>query len=269
MKRVVVITGAAGVLCEAIAEHFALLGDKVALLDINKEKVDILANNLTKKGYVAKGYYADVLDKKSLEDCKAEVNKDFGMCDILINGAGGNNQRATTDIEFHGESGVKDFFALDAEGVDCVFNLNFKGAFLTTQVFAKEMCKKPGSSVINISSMNAFSPLTKIPAYSAAKAAISNFTQWLAVYFSKTGMRVNAIAPGFFSTNQNKTLLYNPDGSLSERSKKILNKTPMGRFGEPKEILGTIEWLCNNEASSFITGVVIPIDGGFNAYSGV
>lgn len=269
MNRVVVITGAGGVLCGVIAEHFAKLKDKVALLDINLDAVEALAKKLNEKGYTARGYKANVLEKQSLTEARDKVVKDFGNCDILINGAGGNNAKATTDIEFHGENGVKDFFALEQSGVDFVFNLNFMGAFLTTQVFAEEMAKKKGSCIINISSMNAFTPLTKIPAYSAAKSAVSNFTQWLAVYFAKVGMRVNAIAPGFFSTNQNKTLLYKEDGSLTDRSKKILSNTPMGRFGEPEELLGTIEWLTDNDASGFVTGIVVPIDGGFSAYSGV
>lgn len=269
MSRIVVITGAAGVLCEAIAEHFAKKGDKVMLLDINEAKVIELEKRLKDQGFNAKGYKANVLDKQSLIDVKNQIVKTYGVPDILINGAGGNNPRATTDVEFHGEGDGKNFFSLETDGVDFVFNLNFKGTFLTTQIFAEEMVNKKGANIINISSMNAFSPLTKIPAYSAAKSAVSNFTEWLAVYFAKTGIRVNAIAPGFFATNQNKTLLFNPDGSLTERSKKIINKTPMGRFGEPKEILGTLSWLCDNEASGFITGVVIPIDGGFNAYSGV
>ncbi len=269
MNRVVVITGAGGVLCGVIAEHFAKLNDKVALLDINKDSVEALSNRLNQLGYNTKGYVANVLEKESLILAREEIKKDYGSCDILINGAGGNNAKATTDIEFHGEKGIKDFFALEKSGVDFVFNLNFMGAFLTTQVFAEEMAKKPGGNIINISSMNAFTPLTKIPAYSAAKSAVSNFTQWLAVYFAKVGMRVNAIAPGFFSTNQNKTLLYNPDGTLTARSNKILNNTPMGRFGEPSELLGTITWLTDNDASGFITGIVVPIDGGFSAYSGV
>ncbi|MFA6867046.1 MAG: SDR family oxidoreductase [Clostridia bacterium] len=270
MSKVLVITGAGGVLCSIIAEDYAKNGYKVAMLDINKAALDILQDKLTAKGYQAKGYACNVLDKESLLSVKKEIAKDFGKCDLLINGAGGNNAKATTSIEFHNEmeENSKSFFELDKSGVDFVFNLNFMGTFLVTQVFAEDMVGNKGN-IINISSMNAFTPLTKIPAYSAAKAAISNFTQWLAVYFAKSDIRVNAIAPGFFATNQNKALLFNEDGSLTARSNKILSNTPMGRFGEPEELLGTLEWLTDNEKSGFVTGIVVPIDGGFSAYSGV
>ncbi|MEG2456300.1 MAG: SDR family oxidoreductase, partial [Clostridia bacterium] len=269
--KVVVITGAGGVLCSVIARNFCEKNDKVALIDINGEAVAMLAEKLTNEGFSARGYEANVLNKESLISVEKKITEDFGKCDILINGAGGNNSKATTDIEFHNEAkaGLKSFFNLDEAGVDFVFNLNFMGTFLTTQVFAEEMAARKSGNILNISSMNAFSPLTKIPAYSGAKAAISNFTQWLAVYFASSGIRVNAIAPGFFATNQNKTLLFNEDGSLTDRSKKILNQTPMKRFGVPMELLGTINWLTNDEESGFVTGIVVPIDGGFSAYSGV
>ena len=201
------------------------------------------------------------------------MQSDLGPCDILINGAGGNNPRATTDKEYYFEGDldaeVKSFFDLDADGVSFVFNLNFLGSLLPTQAFARQMLGRPGCNILNISSMNAFTPLTKIPAYSGAKAAISNFTQWLAVHFSKAGIRVNAIAPGFFVTKQNEKLLFDDDGNPTPRTGKILAATPMGRFGKAEELSGAVLFLLNNEAASFITGVVLPIDGGFSAYSGV
>lgn len=271
MDRTVVITGAAGVLCGVIANDYAETGDKVAMLDINKEALDAAVKELTDKGYQVKGYVANVLDKESLSAACNAVVKDFGKVDILINGAGGNSPKATTFNEFDKEKveGKPDFFALDKGGVDFVFNLNFMGTFLTTQVFAADMAARKEGIIINISSMNAFTPLTKIPAYSAAKASVSNFTKWLATYFAESGIRVNAIAPGFFVTNQNKTLLFNADGTPTARTGKILRNTPMNRFGRPEELLGTVRWLSDNGASGFVTGVVVPIDGGFSAYSGV
>lgn len=270
-EKVVVITGAAGVLCSVIAEDFAVRGAKVAVLDINENALKVLEERLSKSGTV-KGYAANVLDKASLEHARSRIERNFGACDILVNGAGGNNAAATTGEEFFdlkNDGSVKSFFDLTEQGVNFVFNLNFLGAFLTTQVFAAPMAKRGGGNILNISSMNAFTPLTKIPAYSAAKAAVSNFTEWLAVYFSTAKIRVNAIAPGFFATNQNKTLLYNADGSLTERSEKILRNTPMKRFGKPEELLGAVRLLTDDKESGFVTGVVFPIDGGFQAYSGV
>ncbi len=271
MNRVVVISGAGGVLCSIIAEDFAKQNDKVALLDVNEQAVIDLANSLNERGYIAKGYKANVLDKDNLIEVYEKIKQDFGECDVLINGAGGNSPKATTTNEFDCEATANgtNFFQLDKSGVDFVFNLNFMGTFLVTQVFCADMAKKKKGNIVNISSMNAFTPLTKIPAYSAAKSAVSNFTQWLAVHFAKSGIRVNAIAPGFFVTNQNKALLFNQDGTPTKRTEKILNNTPMGRFGEATELLGTIEWLTNDEKSGFVTGIVVPIDGGFNAYSGV
>ena len=215
------------------------------------------------------------MEKASLETAKAEVNNKLGSCDILINGAGGNHPSGTTsnphlleeDLK-NTEEGFKTFFDLNPEGIKFVFNLNFIGTLLPTQIFAKDMVGKKGCSILNISSMNAFTPLTKIPAYSGAKAAVSNFTQWLAVHFSKVGIRVNALAPGFFLADQNRTLLTNSDGSLTQRGQQIIDQTPMGRYGEPKDLISTTLYLCD-DASSFVTGVVIPIDGGFSAYSGV
>ncbi len=271
MNKTVVITGAGGVLCSIIAEDFAKRGDKIALLDINEEAVNKVAADLTSKGYIAKGYKCNVLDKANIEEVNEKIVADFGECEILINGAGGNSPKATASIELHKEftEGAKGFFELEQAGVDFVFNLNFMGTFLVTQVFAKGMANKKNGNIINISSMNAFTPLTKIPAYSGAKAAISNFTEWLAVYFAETGIRVNAIAPGFFVTNQNKALLFNEDGTPTARTNKILRNTPMNRFGEASEILGALEFLTDDEKASFITGVVLPIDGGFSAFSGV
>ena len=218
----------------------------------------------------------NVLDKAALEAAKETINREFGPCDILLNGAGGNNPKGTTskeylfpeDLEAKAE-GVATFFDLDPEGIRYVLDLNFLGTLLPTQVFAAEMANRPGTTVINVSSMNAFRPLTKIPAYSAAKAAVSNLTQWLAVHFAPVGIRVNAIAPGFFLTEQNRTLLTNPDGSLTPRSEKILGHTPMGRFGKPEELTGALLWLADEKSSAFVNGVVVPVDGGFAAYSGV
>lgn len=271
--KVAVVTGAGGVLCSMFSRALASAGAKVAMLDINEEAVTKFAASIREEGYTAKGYRCDVLDKSSLEAVHEAVLQDFGPCDILLNGAGGNNARANTDLEHYNpgdlEKEVKTFFDLEQSGVEWVFRLNFIGTLLPTQVFGKDMVEREGCNIINISSMNAFTPLTKIPAYSGAKAAISNFTQWLAVHFAPAGIRVNALAPGFFVTNQNRDLLFNPDGTPSARAGKILAATPMGRFGEAEELVGTLLFLVNNEAAGFITGVVIPIDGGFNAYSGV
>ena len=271
--KVAVVTGAGGVLCSMFSRALAAAGAKVAMLDINEEAVTKFAASIREEGYTAKGYRCDVLDKSSLEAVHEAVLQDFGPCDILLNGAGGNNTRANTDLEHYNpgdlEKEVKTFFDLEQSGVEWVFRLNFIGTLLPTQVFGKDMVEREGCNIINVSSMNAFTPLTKIPAYSGAKAAISNFTQWLAVHFAPAGIRVNALAPGFFVTNQNRDLLFNPDGTPSARAGKILAATPMGRFGEAEELVGTLLFLVNNEAAGFITGVVIPIDGGFNAYSGV
>lgn len=271
--KVAVVTGAGGVLCSMFSRALAAAGAKVAMLDINEEAVTNFAASIREEGYTAKGYRCDVLDKASLEAVHEAVLKDFGPCDILLNGAGGNNARANTDLEHYNpgdlEKEVKTFFDLEQPGVEWVFRLNFIGTLLPTQVFGMDMVEREGCNIVNVSSMNAFTPLTKIPAYSGAKAAISNFTQWLAVHFAPAGIRVNALAPGFFVTNQNRDLLFNPDGTPSARAGKILAATPMGRFGEAEELVGTLLFLVNNEAAGFITGVVIPIDGGFNAYSGV
>lgn len=271
--KVAVITGAGGIICSILAKSLAAAGAKVALLDLNEEAAKKYAEEIVNDGKIAKGYKANVLDKQSLADCHKQVLRDFGKCDILINGAGGNNPRATTDKEYYEQGDLdadtKSFFDLEQSGVEFVFNLNFIGTLLPTQEFARDMVDRADCNILNISSMNAYTPLTKIPAYSGAKAAISNFTQWLAVHFSKTGIRVNGIAPGFFSTAQNKKLLWNDDGTPTARTGKIIAATPMGRFGEMEELIGAVLFLLNEQAASFITGIVIPIDGGFSAYSGV
>ena len=271
--KVAVVTGAGGVLCSAFAKVLARAGAKVALLDLNYDAADKFAQEIVEEGGVAKAYKCNVLDKEICYAVADQVQADFGPCDILLNGAGGNNPRATTDKEYFElgdiEADTKSFFDLDKSGVEFVFNLNFIGALIPTQAFARQMVGREGCNIMNISSMNAYTPLTKIPAYSGAKAAISNFTAWLAVHFSKVGIRVNAIAPGFFSTQQNASLLWNPDGSPTARTGKILAATPMGRFGLPEELNGALLFLLNNAAAGFITGVTLPIDGGFSAYSGV
>ena len=271
--KVAVVTGAGGVLCSNFAKVLARAGAKVALLDLNEEAAKVFADEIVAEGGVAKAYSCNVLDKDICYAVAEKVMADLGPCDILINGAGGNNPKATTDKEYFEigdiDGDTKSFFDLDASGVGFVFNLNFLGTLIPTQAFASQMVGRPGCNILNISSMNAYTPLTKIPAYSGAKAAISNFTQWLAVHFSKVGIRVNAIAPGFFSTKQNAKLLFNDDGTPTARTGKILAATPMGRFGESEELEGGLLFLLNNEAAGFITGVVLPIDGGFSAYSGV
>lgn len=270
--KVVVITGAGGVLCGFFAKEFAKAGAKVALLDLNQEAAQKFADEIVADGGVAKAYKANVLEKENLEEVRQAVLADLGPTDILINGAGGNNPKATTDNEFHTTDlpeGTKTFFELDKSGIEFVFNLNYLGTLLPTQTFAQDMVGRKGANIINISSMNAYTPLTKIPAYSGAKAAISNFTQWLAVHFSQVGIRCNAIAPGFLVSNQNRALLFNEDGTPSARAEKILRNTPMGRFGEAEELVGGMFFLADEKMSSFVNGVVLPIDGGFSAYSGV
>ena len=269
--KVVVVTGAGGLICGAMARAFAQSGAKVAALDLNEEAVKKLADELKAEGFICEGYKANVLDPEALEEVHKAVIADLGKCDILVNGAGGNNPRATTDNEYQHEAkeGGKSFFDLDAAGVDFVFKLNFQGTLLPTQAFAKDMVDKKAGCILNISSMNAYTPLTKIPAYSAAKAGISNFTQWLATHFAGTGIRCNAIAPGFLVSAQNYKLLFNEDGTPTARSAKILNGTPTGRYVNAEELLGATLFLCDDKSASAITGVVLPIDCGFSAYSGV
>ena len=271
--KVAVVTGAGGVLCSEFAKVLARAGAKVALLNRTESKAQKFADEITAEGGAAKAYGCNVLDKAQVYEAAERVQSDLGPCDILINGAGGHHPMATTDKEYYEDGDLdadtKSFFDLDEAGVRGVFDLNFLGTLIPTQAFARQMLGRPGCSILNISSMNAFTPLTKIPAYSGAKAAVTNFTQWLAVHFSRQGIRVNAIAPGFFSTAQNAALLWNEDGTPTARTGKILAATPMGRFGEREELAGAVLFLLNNEAAGFITGVTIPIDGGFSAYSGV
>jgi NAD(P)-dependent dehydrogenase (short-subunit alcohol dehydrogenase family) len=279
-NEVAVVTGAGGVLCSGFAKALAECGAKVAVADLRVEAAQAVADEINAAGGTAMAVEMNVLKKESILAAQEAIHAKFGNVTLLLNGAGGNNPKGTTDREYctpediaelekNGTiEGVKTFFDLDPDGISFVFNLNFLGTLLPTQVFAREMAKT-GGTIINVSSMNAFCPLTKIPAYSGAKAAVSNFTQWLAVHFAPVGIRCNAIAPGFFCTDQNRALLFNPDGSLSARSAKILRGTPMNRFGEVDDLTGTLLWLADKNASGFVTGVVVPVDGGFAAYSGV
>lgn len=271
--KVAVVTGAGGVLCSDMAKVLARAGAKVALLNRTASKAQVYADEIVAEGSVAKAYGCNVL---KAEDCKAvaaQVLADFGPCDILINGAGGNNPLATTDKEYYEDGDIdadtRSFFDLSPEAVTGVFDLNFVGTVIPTQAFVPQMLGREGCCIVNISSMNAYLPLTKIPAYSGAKAAVSNLTQWLAVHFCHQNIRVNAIAPGFFAAGQNKKLLYNEDGTPTARTGKILAATPMGRFGESAELEGALLFLVNEKAAGFITGICIPVDGGFSAYSGV
>lgn len=272
--KVAVVTGGGGVLGSHFCRALAGAGAKVAILGRTLENCERVAKEITDEGGGAIGLSCDVTDKNSVEAARAEINEKFGTCDILINGAGGNSPSASTDDEYLDldkldDPNIKNFFALDTDGIDFVFKLNFLGTLIPSQIFGKDMAPKEHATVINISSMNAFTPLTKIPAYSGAKSSVTNFTQWLSVYLSKTGVRVNGIAPGFLATKQNKDLLFDQDGNLTDRSHKIIGATPMGRFGEPEELLGTLLYLADHEASGFVTGITIPVDGGFSAYSGV
>ena len=265
--KVAVVTGASGTLCSIFAKALARAGAKVALLGRNMDKLKELADEIEAEGGTAKGYTCNVMNKANCLQVAEDVLADFGPCDILVNGAGGNNARANTDKEYFEmadlESDTVTFFDLDESGVEMVFNLNFIGTLLPTQAFARQMVGREGCNILNISSMNAYLPLTKIPAYSGSKAAVTNFTQWLAVHFSKVGIRVNAIAPGFFASEQNAKLLFNEDGTPTDRTKKILAATPMGHFGDSeKDLVGALLFLLNNEAAGFITGICLPVDGG-------
>ena len=271
--RVAVVTGAGGVICSEFARVLARAGAKVALLNRTAEKAQRVADDIVADGGSAIAYQCNVLDKEQVVSVSARVLADLGPCDILINGAGGNDPRASTDKEYYEDgdidADVKSFFDLDEAGIRGVFDLNFLGTLIPTQVFAQQMLGREGCCIINISSMNAFTPLTKIPAYSGAKAAVTNFTQWLAVHFSHQGIRVNAIAPGFFTTAQNDKLLWNNDGTPTARANRILAATPMGRLGRSEELSGALLFLLNDQAAGFITGITLPVDGGFSAYSGV
>ena len=272
--QVAVVTGGGGVLGSYFCKALAEAGAKVAVLGRTLENCEEVAEGIRHDGGEAVALSCDVTDKSSVEAARTEIGRALGTCDILVNGAGGNSPKASTDDEYLDlerldDPDAKDFFALDTDGIDFVFKLNFLGTLIPSQIFGRDMAPKSHAAVINVSSMNAFTPLTKIPAYSGAKSAVSNFTQWLSVYMSKTGVRVNAMAPGFLATKQNRDLLFDKDGNLTERSHKIISATPMGRFGEPEELLGTLLYLADHEASGFVNGIVIPVDGGFSAYSGV
>ncbi|MGD0017288.1 MAG: SDR family oxidoreductase [Verrucomicrobiia bacterium] len=275
-NQVAVITGGGGILCSVMAKALAECGAKVAILDLKPDMAQKVADEITKAGGVARAFPCNVLEKASIEAAHAQVKAAFGPVDILINGAGGNHPKGTTSKEHlvledltQKKDGVVTFYDLTVEGIQFVLNLNFIGTFLPTQVFSKDMALKKHGNIINISSMNAFKPLTKIPAYSAAKASVSNFTQWLAVHFSKVGVRVNAIAPGFFLTDQNRALLTQSDGSPTARGNTIMAHTPQGHYGKPEDLVGVLLWLLSDEASGFVTGQVVAIDGGFSAFSGV
>lgn len=278
--KVAVVTGGGGVLCSGFSKTLAAAGAKVAVCDLRREAAQAVAEEIVAAGGVAIAVEMNVLDAGSVRAARDTIVSELGDVDILLNGAGGNNPKGSTTkdnltpedmalLEENGSiEGVKTFFDLDPDGISFVFNLNFLGTLIPTQIFARDMAKR-GGNIINVSSMNSFRPLTRIPAYSGAKAAVSNFTQWLAVHFAPVGIRVNAIAPGFFLTNQNRNLLLNADGSLSPRSEKILGHTPMGRFGVPEDLDGVLLWLADDKFSAFVDGVVVPVDGGFAAYSGV
>lgn len=275
-NKVAVVTGGTGVLGSLWVDALSACGAKVAILGRDLDKINQKIKDVEDNGGIAIGIEADVLNKESLVKAHKEVLRKLGPCDILLNGAGGNHPKGTTTKEYLYEEDLNNknednitLFDLNEEGIKFVFDLNFLGTFLSSQEFSKDMIGRKGCTIINISSMNAHTPLTKIPAYSGAKAAVSNFTEWLAVHLSKVGIRVNGIAPGFFLTSQNEKLLLNEDGTYTDRSKKILNNTPMERFGEPEELIGTLLFLVNEKASSFISGIVISVDGGFSAYSGV
>jgi NAD(P)-dependent dehydrogenase (short-subunit alcohol dehydrogenase family) len=262
--KTIVITGGAGIICSEMARSLGSLGAKIAVLDLSEKAMESLSKELSEKKIEHIVIKTNVLEKEQLIKAKEETLSKFGKIDVLINGAGGNHPSATTSKE-------KSFFELPQDSIQWVFNLNFLGTFLASQIFGEYFAEKGEGQIINISSMNAFRPLTNIPAYSAAKAAVSNFTQWLAVHmnhnYSKK-IRVNAIAPGFLLTNQNRFLLTNEDGSLTARGNKILEHTPMERFGTPEDLISTVIWLISDK-SAFVNGIVVPIDGGFSAYSGV
>ncbi|WP_249595594.1 SDR family oxidoreductase [Peribacillus frigoritolerans] len=269
-NRVAVITGGSGVLCSKMAVELARHGVRIAILNRTAEKGQEVVELIEQTGGTAISIAADVLDRASLENARGKIIEAFGRVDLLINGAGGNHPDAITAPEkYEEEAEGKSFFDLDENGFSQVFASNFTGTFLASQVFGKELLQVEAPVIVNVSSMSAYSPMTKVPAYSAAKASINNFTMWMAVHFAEAGLRVNAIAPGFFLTKQNRDLLLNEDGSLTARSNKIITSTPMKRFGQPEDLLGTLLWLADESCSGFVTGITVPVDGGFMAYSGV
>jgi NAD(P)-dependent dehydrogenase (short-subunit alcohol dehydrogenase family) len=274
--QVAVVTGGTGVLCSEMARALAECGASVVVLGRRKDVAEALAEDIRKSGGKAMGVSADVLDRAKLEVAAAEIEAKFGPVDILLNGAGGNHPKGNTSVEYLDPAelgkkveGITSFYELDQEGIQYVFNLNFLGTLLPCQVFTKPMVAKRSGVILNVSSMAAMKPLTKVPAYGAAKAAIANFTQWLAVHFSRANVRVNALVPGFFLTEQNRNLLTKPEGGLTPRGEKIVSHTPMGRFGESHELVGALLWLVDNKSSGFVTGTSVIVDGGFSAFGGV
>lgn len=272
--KIAIVTGGGGILCSVFAEALAQCGAKVSVWDLDVEAAEKVALKIREKGGAAISCKCNVLQKESIQAALAETTEKFGPCSILINGAGGNNPRGTIDDEQYDANNpdlanVRTFFKLDLDGFKFVNDLNLLGTLIPTQVITEQMVANGGGSIVNMSSISSFAPLTKVLGYDTAKAAVSNLTMWLAVYFAKSGIRVNALAPGFFVTNQNRDLLFTADGMPTGRTKKILHKTPMDRFGEPEELVGGMLYLVSDEAASFVSGVVLPIDGGFMAYSGV
>lgn len=274
--KIAVVTGGGGILCSMMAAELASKGAKVAVADRDLDKANKVAEDIVKNGGTAIGIAFDVLNKEAVEKAAAEILEKLGPCDILVNGAGGNHPTGTTTNETlqlseltAKDENVRTFFDMSVEGFDFTFRLNFMGTLIPSQVFARQLAGRPGTTIINISSMSSLCPLTKVPAYSAAKAAINNFTQWMAVHLADVGIRVNAMAPGFFLTEQNRTLLTKPDGSWTPRAEKVIAHTPMRRMGTPEDLLGTLIWMADEKQSGFVTGIVVAIDGGFMAYSGV
>jgi len=268
-NKVAVVTGGSGVLCSKMARELARQGMRVAILNRTAQKGEAVVQSIKENGGEAINFTVDVLNKESLIAARQAILQRYGQIDVLINGAGGNHPDAITADEVYKEESITpNFFELTANGFESVFSNNFTGTFIASQVFGEALLKTKGT-IINISSMSSYAPMTKVPAYSAAKAAINNFTQWMAVHFAEAGLRVNAIAPGFFITEQNRNLLLTEDGSLTTRSEKIITATPQKRFGKPQDLLGTLLFLADDKYSAFVTGVTIPVDGGFMAYSGV
>ncbi|MFL1998071.1 SDR family oxidoreductase [Lysinibacillus irui] len=268
-NKVAVVTGGSGVLCSEMARELARQGMRVAILNRTAQKGEAVVQSIKENGGEAINFTVDVLNKESLIAARQAILQRYGQIDVLINGAGGNHPDAITADEVYKEESITpNFFELTSNGFESVFSNNFTGTFIASQVFGEALLKTKGT-IINISSMSSYSPMTKVPAYSAAKAAINNFTQWMAVHFAEAGLRVNAIAPGFFITEQNRNLLLTEDGSLTTRSEKIITATPQKRFGKPQDLLGTLLFLADDTYSAFVTGVTIPVDGGFMAYSGV